>query len=264
MFFRGVGLQSILRALVFAIVAIALASTGRVASAAPGATISGRLVLPAASKRPSPPVKSTGFVQRVAHPLLTGKPMENPYPSMFVVLSGGTPDDAGTKPSRRPVDLLLIGQRFERHIFPALVGQMVLLKNTSTQTSNRGVTPRIDAPGHRDIFANPSDAGNPLNPNGERELTLKEPFTPIELRDLDQSHIKTTLIGIPHKYFAVPKSDGRFDITGVPAGSWTARVWYDTGWLDGADTVVQVPVRGKKSITIRIPPAMSVKAPAVK
>ena len=221
--------------------------------------ISGQLVLPSAGKRPSPPERSRGYVQRVPHPLVANKPVENPFPAMFVVLTGGTPDEAGTKPNRRPVDLLLIGHRFERLVYPALVGQMVLLKNVSTKTGNKGVTPRIDAPGHRNVFDSPSDAGNPLNPNGERELAVKEAFVPIELRDRELAHMRTILVGVPHKYFAIPGKNGKFEIANVPAGSWTARVWYDNGWLEGADTVVEVPARGVKNIKLTIPPGMTVK-----
>lgn len=238
-------------ALVFA-VAFTFLFQGGSASAAPS-KLSGKLVLAAASKRPSPPQKSTGYVQRVPHPLVADKPVEDPFPSMFVVLMGGTPDEAGTKPERRPVDLLLLGHRFERLVVPVLVDQMVLLKNVSSKTSNKGLTPRIDAPGHKEVFASPGDAGSPLNPHGERELAVKEPFVPVVLRDREMGHLRTTLVGIPHKYFATPDAEGNFEIADVPAGSWTARVWYDHGWLEGTDTVVEIPAKGTKSIQSKSP-----------
>jgi len=243
------------------VIATALALVFGAGSALAAPTkLTGKLVLAPASKRPSPPQKSVGYVQRVPHPLVADKPVEDPFPAMFVVLTGGTPDDDGTKPDRRPVDLLLLGHRFERLVVPVLVGQMVLLKNVSNKSGNKGITPQIDAPGHKEVFSSPGDAGSPLNPHGERELAVKEAFAPVVLRDREMAHLHTTLVGIPHKYFATPDSDGKFEIDGAPAGSWTARVWYDNGWLEGTDTVVEIPAKGTKSIQIEIPPAMTIKA----
>jgi len=181
---------------------------------------------------------------------------------MFVVLTGGDPGEEGRKPARRPAEFNLIGERFERLVFPAMVGQMVVIRNLSTKSSTRGVTPRLDAPGNRDIFENPGDAGNPLNPKDEREVTIKKALTPIELRDLDSVHLRAYLVGVPHNLFAIPDAAGKFKIEGVPPGKWTVRVWYETGWLEGADTAVEVAQRGDKSVTINIPPALSTTAPA--
>jgi hypothetical protein len=237
-------------------IAFALLAT---ASPTLAGTVSGSLKIDKA-KHPSPPERSRGYVARTPHPLLAGKPVENPFPSMFVVLSGGDLGEDAATPARRPVELELVGQRFARDVFPVMVGQLLLIKNVSKRTANKGVTPRIDAPGNRDVFANPGDAGTPINHNGERELTLKKAFSPVELRDLDSIHLRTKLVGVPHKHFAAPNRAGKFELTDVPAGSWTVRVWYKDGWLWGAERKVTVTAKGKATVNINIPPAMQVEA----
>jgi hypothetical protein len=87
----------------------------------------------------------------------------------------------------------------------------------------------------------------PLNPTAEvLFIPGKEPGA-VEIRDEGAPHLHGRIVVLASPYFAVPDAKGEFDITNVPEGDWTVRVWFDDGWLDRPDEKISV---GSKRVEI--------------
>ncbi len=224
--------------------AAALVVTGLLASApARAGELAGTVELKP-NKPGSPPVKNKGFLDRIENPIKPTKSYE-PWPYMVVVAVGDVPDEA--KASNTPVVYALIGESFRVPLQPVLAGREVEIRNTGTSA------PVLYASEAPDAFTT-----EPLNPSGIRTIKGPKSGQVLHLRSQDTPHLEGRIVGFETPYFSVVGDGGRYEITDLPAGNWTVKVWYRDGWLDVPDKVVELG-RGKTKHDIDVPPTLTTK-----
>ena len=135
---------------------------------------------------------------------------------------------------------------------------MVAGAKIEIRNDGRG-SPRLHSPQRPEII--PAD---PINPKGVRlTAALETPFETVELRDHDSAHLRGRLVAFPHDYFSVVDDSGRFEISGVPAGAWTVKLWYRDGWLELDERlVIDVPAaKNSPPLTIPLPRGLETTPP---
>lgn len=215
------------------------------AATAHAGTVTGKLDLPA-NVPPRPPVQVKGFLERVENPLAPVKP-PTPTRDMVVVLEG---DDKPVSPPHVVVELL--GEMFSRRVVAAPAGAEVLIKNVSkiSRTLVAAEDPKLVPQG-------------PINPTGPKSFRVTDVGKIYTIGDKDAPHLRLKIIVVNTQYVGYPDDAGKFEIDGVPAGTYKVRVWYKDGWLQrDADETFAVGAKGKTEINPKIPAAAL--APAAK
>lgn len=223
--------------------ALALVISAPPAAADPdGGTVRGTLELPKEEQRGNPPVRNRGFFARMPNSVLPPRSFD-PRPEVVVVLEGGTPHPDDTEPPKIEVEYELIGASFEVPILPVVQGTEVELVNGSKHS------PRLYSPDDSELLD-----GAPVDPNGTRSFEAPKDgaVRALEIRSRDSAHLSGRILSVPHAYFARADGAGKFEIEGVPAGSWTVRVWYRSGWM-GPSQKVEVNSRRTSKVTIELP-----------
>ena len=215
-----------------------------------GGTVVGQIALD--EKRGEPPVRSSGFVPRTKNALRPPRPFD-PTPHLVIVLEGGTAAPEDTEPPGLAVKLNIIGESFDTPVLPVVVGSVVEVQNQARNS------PRLYCPTAEGLVP-----GDPINPKGERKTKkIDKAETAYEIRDRESAHLSGRIVAFPHKYFARVKPDGKFEITGVPAGSWKVKVWYRDAYLETPVETVQVEAkRPTKPIKLAIPARLPTTADA--
>lgn len=197
----------------------------------------------------SPPARNQGFLERVENPLRAIKPFD-PHPYMVAVLDGGPLDDAAKQPAAGPVQYKLVGESFAEPLLPVVVG-------TRIEIVNRGprevvlLTP--DEPELLDAVT--------IKPKSYHEIKVTKAETTIVVKAQDSVHLEGRIVALPHRYFALVDSRGRFSFASVPEGTWKVRIWYRDRWLEGVEASVEV---GKRSadVTLTLSPNQVRATPA--
>ncbi len=199
-----------------------------------------------------PPMRGKAFLDRIDNPYKPTRDAD-PFPQMIVVL-----ERDGAKlpepPPQEPWELL--GDSFDRPLISVLPGSEVLIRN-----KGRG-TPTLIVEGHPDLLPT-----SPLNPRGERGFKVGAAGTFYTIADPETPHIKGAVLVVGTPWRAIPTGrdnrKGSFVINGaVEDGTWTVRIWYRTGWLDGVSATVTVK-DGKADVgTIKIPAGLKTAAAA--
>lgn len=192
------------------------------------------------AKLGAPPVRNQGFVPRIENPIRPIKSFD-PYPHLVVVLEGG-PEGAGEPPAA-VVPYKLLGESFHVPLLPVVAGARVEIRNRGP----RAVV--LLAPDDPELLDSVT-----LKPKSFHEVTIAEPNRVVLVRSQDSVHLEGRIVAFPHGYFSTVDSRGRFAISGVPEGSWTVRVWYRDGWLEGATTQVEVGKR-RADVTLTLSPS---------
>lgn len=206
-------------------------------------TLAGKLELPAPPDRP--PVQAKGFLDRRENPIAAVSPV-TPTQRMVVVAFG---DEKPVSPSQVTIDLL--GETFSRKVVAAPAGAEVVIKNTSrtARTLVAAEDPKLVPQG-------------PINPTGPKSFRVNEPDKVYTVGDRDAPHLKVTIVVVNTQYVGYPDDSGKFEIAGLPAGSYKLKVWYGDGWIDRPDDVVEVPAKGRVEFNPKI--AAGAFAPAQK
>jgi hypothetical protein len=193
-----------------------------------------------------PPLRGRAFLDRTENPYTGGK-MLDPMPYLVVVLTG---DSVPAPPAPPQVKWKLLGESFERPLLPVPSGAEVVIQNEGKRA------PTLFVEGSPDVLPR-----TPLNPRGERAFKAGAAGTLHVLKDEDTAHLTGAVLALPSTYFAVPSKDGKYTIDGdnLPDGEYTLRVWYRTGWLEGADTKINVK-DGKASKDLTLPPGLKLAA----
>jgi hypothetical protein len=219
--------------------ALVLALSGTAA-----ADVTGKVSLTGTAGRPE--LRGKGFLERTENPFLGGR-MFDPMPHLVVVLIG----DGLPVPPTPQIKWKLLGESFEKPVLPVIAGTEVVIRNEGRRS------PSLYIEGDEDLLPK-----TPLNPKGERAFKAGDPGTVHEVRDGDTPHLAGAVVVMPTAYFATPGKDGSFAIktAGLPDGSYTIKVWYKTGWIDGVAEAVQLDdEKAKKDITL--PPGLKLAAP---
>jgi Polysaccharide lyase family 4, domain II len=213
------------------------------ATAHANGTLTGKVELPStAPERPPPATK--GFLDRVENPLAPVKAV--PVATrMIVVLTGG---DVNMSPPQVVIELL--GESFSRRVVAAPAGAEVVIKNLSksARTLVAAEDPKLIPQG-------------PINPTGPKSFRVPDVDKIYTIGDKDAPHLVLKLVVVGSQFIGYPDESGRFDIAGVPPGTYKLKIWYGDGWLDRPDDSVEVKDKGKTEFN---PKVSALGAPAGK
>ncbi|MEM9490122.1 MAG: hypothetical protein AAGC55_13320 [Myxococcota bacterium] len=187
----------------------------------------------------APTMRTQGFVERIANPLRPIKRFD-PRPYMIVVFEGGPADEQAASPPTRPVPYDLLGESFGTPVLPVVRGSKV-------EIHNRGHWDKVITALGRDDFQD-----KVIRPGESEELVIAEVYKPVVLRAPTMSHPRGTIVAFPNRYFTTVDRRGRFELDGLPEGTWKVRLWYNDGWVDGVAANVQVGRRRAGEVTLRV------------
>ncbi|MGQ0733629.1 MAG: carboxypeptidase regulatory-like domain-containing protein [Acidobacteriota bacterium] len=124
------------------------------------------------------------------------------------------------------------------HVFGVQVGQTVMVSNSDSTLHNVHAMPKAN----REF-----NFGQPVKvPAAPRVFTTPEVMVPIRC---DVHGWMNAYVGVlPHPFFAVTGANGAFELTGLPAGSFTIEAWHETL---GTRTQ-QVTVDGQTPATVNL------------
>jgi hypothetical protein len=189
----------------------------------------------------TPPQRNQGFIERIENPLRPIRSFD-PRPHLVVVLEDGPVDEAAGQAPSGPVTYALVGESFDPHLLPVVAGTRVELRNRGP----REVV--LFTPEDPDLLDSVT-----LKPKGFHEITIAKPGEAVLIRAQDSVHLSGRVVAFASRYFAAVDERGRFEIKGVPEGSWKARVWYRDGWLEGVESTVEVGQRSAE-VTFKVSP----------
>lgn len=222
------------------------AAVGTTWAAPGGSTVSGVVELADLAQRPERPVRSRGFVRRVRGPLKPPK-KGDPRDRIVVVLQGGPVAAEDKKPPGGSLRYEIVGESFAAPVFPFVAGAKIEIRNSSDRPVH------LWAPSAEDLI---DDA--PLAPKRSRAIggKLSKPLAAVEIRDRESAHLRGELLPLPHPYFSLLDASGKYEIKGVPPGTWKVKLWYRGGFIDlGGQVTVEVSGRTSKAPTIKLPPS---------
>jgi hypothetical protein len=171
-----------------------------------------------------PPVRGKAFLDRIENPYIPGKAFD-PLPHMVVVLEP-TGDTTLEKTPPPQIRWRLLGESFERPLLPVLSGTEIVIKNEGGKRA-----PILYVEGD-DTTLMPTA----LHPDTERAFKAEKPGL-LVLRDKDTPYLTASVLVLETPYFATPNKDGTFKITGIKDGTYSAKVWYRTGWIATGEEV---------------------------
>ncbi len=206
------------------------------AAAAQAGTVTGKLELPAAPPRPQPTVR--GFLDRVENPLAPVKPIATAQ-QMVVVFEG---DEKPVSPPQIVVELL--GETFSKKVVAAPAGAEVVIKNVSKTARTLAA--------EEDAKLVPQ---GPINPTGPKSFRVTDVGKIYTIGDKDAPHLKLRVVVVNTQYVAYPDDSGKFEVDGVPPGSYKVRVWYRDNWVQRDDENITVSAKGKTDVNPKIPAA---------
>lgn len=136
--------------------------------------------------------------------------------NVFVYVKDGLGDARFPVPSD-PVLLDQDGCRYTPHVFGVQVGQPVSISNSDRTLHNVHTMPTSNQGFN---FGQP--AGVPAVTRVFNEPEIMVPFK------CDVHPWMSAYLGVvPHPFFVVSQADGRFEITGLPAGTYTLEAWHE-------------------------------------
>ncbi len=215
-----------------------------VPTVASAGVVSGKVELPAPPARPA--AAPQGYLARTANPYLP--PLDvDPTPYMVVVLTGGPVGEA-----RSPAEVVweLRGDSFAQPLLPVKAGTTVVLRNASRQPATLST---VEDPGALKNAV--------INPPSSKAFKAPAAGSLVNVVDADRPHVRGAVLGLDTPFFVVPSATGAFEIPDVPAGKWTVRIWYRTGWLDRVDDSITVGT-SKLDVKPKVPTGFPIKGAA--
>ena len=148
-------------------------------------------------------------------------------------------------PPTGPATIDQQGCRYHPHVFGMRVGQVLEIVNSDPTLHNIHALPK----GNTEF-----NTGQPIQGmKTEHKFTAKEVMVPFKC---DVHGWMNAYVGVlDHPYFAVSDADGKFDLKGVPPGTYTIEAWHEK--LGTSTKSVTLAEKGTQEISFTF------KAPAV-
>ncbi len=201
-------------------------ATAPAAAAAPTATADGPGVIAGTFTYDGPPVEARPLQMdsdpkcvpapgAVSERLVVGadKGLQN----VFVWVKDGLGDRTYAVPTT-PVMLDQKGCQYLPHVFGVQVGQTVKVANSDAALHNVHSTPKANREFN---FSQPANV-----PPVDRVFNTAEIGVPLKCDVHGWMNAYANVV--PHPFYAVTGADGRFEIKGLPAGSYTLEAWHET------------------------------------
>jgi plastocyanin len=158
----------------------------------------------------------------------------NGLQNVFVYIKDGLGDRTFTAPST-PVELTQKGCKYMPHVFGAQVGQPVKIVNSDPTLHNVHAVPKDNTE---------FNFGQPL-----KGMETTRMFDKPEVMVLFKCDVHGWMVAhggiVAHPFFAVTKSDGSFEIKGLPAGTFTIETWHEQYGLQTQTVTVDGTAAGK-------------------
>ncbi|MGD9904453.1 MAG: hypothetical protein AB7U83_13395 [Vicinamibacterales bacterium] len=117
-----------------------------------------------------------------------------------------------------PVMLDQKGCQYLPHVFGAQVGQTIKVANSDAALHNVHAVPKTNPEFN---FSQPANV-----PPVDRVFNVPEIGIPLKCDVHGWMNAYANVV--PHPFFAVTGADGRFEIKGLPAGTYTVEAWHET------------------------------------
>jgi plastocyanin len=141
---------------------------------------------------------------------------DNALQNVFLHVKEGLGDRTFPAP-KTPVVLDQVGCRYTPHVFGVQVGQPVEIINSDATIHNVHARPKTN------VEFNFSQAVK-----GRRDTrTFDKPEVMVPFRCDVHGWMNSYAGVVPHPFFAVSGEDGRFEIKGLPSGTFTIEAWHE-------------------------------------
>jgi hypothetical protein len=140
-------------------------------------------------------------------------------------------------PPTGPATIDQQGCRYHPHVFGMRVGQTLVILNSDPTLHNIHALPK----GNTEF-----NTGQPIQGmKTEHKFTAKEVMVPFKC---DVHGWMNAYVGVlDHPYFSVSDADGKFELKGLPPGTYTIEAWHER--LGATTQSVTLPEKGTKEIT---------------
>jgi hypothetical protein len=110
-----------------------------------------------------------------------------------------------------------VGCRYSPHVLGVQVGQTVEIRNSDGLLHNVHGLPKVNASFNRAMPPNVT----------EYRHVFEQPEAPFLVKCDVHPWMGAWIEVLDHPYFAVSGGDGRFEITGLPAGTYEVEAWHE-------------------------------------
>jgi plastocyanin len=148
---------------------------------------------------------------------------------VFVYVNSGLPADARYSPPETPVVLDQHGCTYRPRVFGIMIGQRLRIENSDPLLHN------IKATGAANRPFNVSQPAAGMTT--ERTFSKPEVMVPFECNVHGWMHAYAGVL--PHPFFSTTGADGKYTITGLPAGTYTIEAWQEKFGRRTATVTVQ-------------------------
>ena len=143
-------------------------------------------------------------------------------PNCFIWAQKGPHKEMSGFPASPKVTLDQSGCTYVPHIFGLRVGEAFTVKNSDSTTHNVHARPKTN----KDFL------NKPQNANQSDDFTYDQKETAIPINCDIHTWMSAYAFVLDHPFFAVTDASGKFSIKGLPAGTYTFRVWHESFTAD--------------------------------
>jgi plastocyanin len=137
--------------------------------------------------------------------------------NVFVYVKSGLPANATYSPPAQAVELDQEGCLYKPRVLGVMAGQNIDIKNSDPVLHNIKAVPKVN----RGFNISQPTSGMV----SKRKFDRPEQMVPLQCNVHSWMHANVGVM--PHPYFATTGEDGKFEIKGLPAGTYEVEAWHE-------------------------------------